>query len=80
MGRSYEIPIAFSASVKVDPKGKRTVETVDFVRELALRNHHFTLREANIWIEHYQSTFKDISTQEGDRRTFMLYSHNRREV
>ncbi len=33
-------------------------------------------RQANQWIEHYVTTFRDVSTQEGDERTFQLYNPN----
>ncbi|WP_338574185.1 hypothetical protein VRB37_06370 [Erwinia billingiae] len=39
-------------------------------------NHDFTLAEANRWIEHYQGNFRDISTEEGERRTFHLFNPN----
>ncbi len=72
MPRYYEIPHAFKNSIKKEPSGRRVVHTVDFVRELAVLNHHWSLKEANRWIEHYQSCFKDISTEEGERRIFFL--------
>ena len=74
MPRNYEIPIAFKNSIKIEASGRRTVSTADFVAELVKVNHHFTLREANRWIEFYQTSFTDISTEEGDRRTFSLFS------
>lgn len=33
-------------------------------------------KEASNWIECYITTFKDISDQEGEARTFMLYNPN----
>ena len=76
MPRKSDIPAAFRKSVVHEPSGRRIVRTVDFQRELANLNHVFTLREANLWIENYQSCFKDISTEEGERRTFFLYNPN----
>ncbi|KQN56713.1 hypothetical protein [Erwinia sp. Leaf53] len=73
MPRRYEISIAFRAAIKHE-HGRRTVSTVDFQAELAKLNHHFTLREANRWIEFYQTSFTDISTEEGERRIFSLFS------
>jgi len=76
MSRRYEIPYAFRSSIKIEASGRRTVTTADFVQQLALINHHWSLKEANRWIEHYQHGFKDISTEEGERRTFFLYNPN----
>ncbi|MFG1172180.1 DNA polymerase V [Erwiniaceae bacterium CAU 1747] len=76
MPRYYEIPIAFKNSIVHEPNGRRIVRTADFVRELAALNHHWSLKEANRWIEHYQSSFKDVSTEEGERRTFQLFNPN----
>ncbi|WP_034948050.1 hypothetical protein [Erwinia oleae] len=72
MARRYEVHSAFTDSIRVDSRGRQTVSTVDFVRTLAAYNHDWSLREANVWIEHYQSMFRDISTEEGERRTFFL--------
>ncbi|MFG1172183.1 DNA polymerase V [Erwiniaceae bacterium CAU 1747] len=74
MPRNDEIPIAFKKSITREANGRRVVHTVDFVRELAALNHHWSLKEANRWIEHYQSSFRDISTEEGERRIFFLTS------
>lgn len=76
MGRRDDIPLAFRESIKVEASGRRTVATADFVKGLAAVNHHWTLKEANQWIEHYQSTFRDVSTEEGERRTFQLFNPN----
>lgn len=76
MPRYYEIPIAFRNSIVHELGGRRIVRTTDFVRELAALNHHWSLKEANRWIEHYQCSFKDVSTEEGERRTFQLFSPN----
>jgi len=76
MPRLSDIRPAFYAALHISPKGKRTVTTIDFVAELAKRKHDWSLHEANVWIEHHIDTFKDISTQEGEERTFMLYNPN----
>ena len=76
MPRNYEIPFAFKNSIAIESSGRRIVRTEDFVRELAALNHHWSLREANRWIEHYQSSFRDISTEEGERRVFQLFNPN----
>ncbi|QBR53035.1 DNA polymerase V [Erwinia sp. QL-Z3] len=76
MARRDDIATAFRASIKIAPNGKRTVTTVDFVEHLTKVNHDFTLAEANLWIEHYQGCFRDISTEEGERRMFHLFNPN----
>ncbi|PRD13964.1 DNA polymerase V [Pantoea coffeiphila] len=76
MPRDYEIHIAFKNSIRVEASGRRTVSTVDFVSELSLLHHQFSLREANQWIEHYQSSFRDVSREEGERRIFQLFNPN----
>lgn len=76
MGRRDDIACAFSNAVEVDPRGLRTVTTSRFVSELAKVNWHWTERQANEWIEIHVTSFKDISTQEGQLRTFKLYNPN----
>lgn len=74
MPRRYEIETAFRAAIVVAPNGRRTVTTIDFVRELRKVNWEFSLRDANAWIEASVSTFKDISPTECEERLFVLAS------
>ena len=76
MPRRDDIEIAFCNAIKYETNGRRTVSTVDFVRELEALNWHLTLREANHWIEVHTTTFRDVSTEEGERRIFMVYNPN----
>ncbi|MFG6077003.1 DNA polymerase V [Erwinia sp. OPT-41] len=76
MARYDDIATAFRKSIKISPKGRRTVTTVDFVQNLTRYNHIWTLRQANEWIEMYQCSFKDVSSEEGERRTFQLFNPN----
>lgn len=76
MGRRDDIPAAFRSSIKIAENGRRTVATEDFVSALELANYDWSLAEANRWVEHYQSTFRDVSTEEGERRTFQLFNPN----
>ena len=76
MPRRYDIEAAFRSAVVVEPNGRRTLRTVDFVRELKKVNWDFSLRDANAWIEASVSTFKDISPTEDEERLFMLYNPN----
>ncbi|HFF1820152.1 TPA: DNA polymerase V, partial [Raoultella ornithinolytica] len=47
-----------------------------FLAELERYNWHWSPRQANQWIEGYVTTFRDVSTQEGDDRTFQLFNPN----
>lgn len=75
MAREYEKEVAFRNVIKIDQRGRRTVTTVDFVEELAKLNWYFTLKEANRWVEIYTSTFRDVSTKEGEERTFQVFNY-----
>ncbi|WP_311791554.1 MULTISPECIES: DNA polymerase V [Pantoea] len=74
MPRDYEKEVAFRNAIKQDARGRRTVTTVDFVQELAKLNWHFSLKEANRWVEIYTCTFRYVSTQEGEKRTFEVFN------
>lgn len=76
MPRYDDKGIAFDNAMKIDPKGRRIVTTSDFVAELEKVNWHMSLKEANEWIEIYTHSFRDISTQEGEARTFQMYNPN----
>lgn len=76
MPREYEIKSAFVNATKREGKGRTTITTQDFVRELAAVNWHWSLKEANEWIETHITTFRDVSTAEGEERTFQLYNPN----
>lgn len=76
MPRRDNIAQTFRESIRLASNGRRTVTAVDFVAALSKVSHHFTLAEANHWIEIYQHSFRDISTEEGERRTFKLFNPN----
>ncbi|HDX5341543.1 TPA: DNA polymerase V [Citrobacter sedlakii] len=76
MGKRGDIEIAWRSAVVWEPNGRRTVTTARFVEELEKVNCRMSLREANKWIEHYVTTFKDISPNGGENRLFMLYNPN----
>ncbi|EZI31883.1 hypothetical protein [Pantoea agglomerans] len=76
MPLDYEIKVAFRLAIKRDSRGRYTVTTLDFVRELYQMNWHFTAMEANQWIEAHKSDFRDVSRSEGEERTFQVFNPN----
>jgi len=76
MPRDYEIQEAFVSAIKREPSGRYVVTTQDFVRHLERVNWHFSLREANQWIKAHTSTFRDVSTQEGESKTYQQFNPN----
>lgn len=76
MAQKIDIQYAFSQSIKIARTGKRTVETVEFVKRLASYGHDWSLCEANAWIDFYKRTWRDISTQEGDSKTYFQFNPN----
>ncbi|HBR5980222.1 TPA: DNA polymerase V [Klebsiella pneumoniae] len=70
MPRNSDIEKAWRQAIVIEPNGRRTVTTSGFIRELAKLNWIWSAHQANQWIE------QDVSTQEGDERTFQLYNPN----
>ena len=65
---------AFIAAEQVHPGGRRTVKTQDFVKELEKVNWHLSPCEANEWIRLYVTGYRDISTLEGEDKTYQCYN------
>ncbi|EAV4637737.1 DNA polymerase V [Salmonella enterica] len=76
MPRRYEIDAAWRAAITREANGRQTVTTAAFVRELKTFNWDWSLRQANQWIETYVTVFRDVSTTEGENRTFQLFNPN----
>ena len=76
MPRDYEIKDAFVSAIKREPTGRYVVTTQDFVHQLEQVNWHFSLREANQWIKTLTVTFRDVSTQEGESKTYQQFNPN----
>lgn len=76
MPRLYEIEGAFRAAIQIEPSGRRIVTSKGFVKELEKVNWHWSLKQANAWIEAYVTTFRDVSDHEGEDRTFQLFNPN----
>ena len=75
MPRRYEIETAFTAAIKIEPNGRRTATTRDFVHELEKVNWHWSLSEANRWIAAHTRTFRDITDHEGEDRTWFQFNY-----
>jgi len=76
MPRLHDIERAFRAAMQIEPSGRRTVTTQNFVCELEKFHWNWSLKEANTWIECYVTTFKDVTDHEGEDRTFQLFNPN----
>jgi len=76
MPRREDIVGAFYDSIQIEPSGRRIVKTTEFVRNLERYSHHFSLVEANSWIKRYAETFRDCSTEEGERKLWFQYNPN----
>lgn len=76
MPRSYDIDLAWCASIHCEQNGRKTMTTEHFVKELEKFDYHWSHRQANQWIETYVTVFKDISPDEGENRTFQLFIPN----
>jgi len=72
MPRQSEINSAFHAAIQLNPKGYRCLRSSDFIRELAKIHWHFTLADANQWIERYQTGFVDKTPDDSENRYWML--------
>ncbi|MBU8940188.1 hypothetical protein [Klebsiella quasipneumoniae] len=73
----HKIREAFADSVSVNPKGYRYLRTLDFVRALQARGVHFSGREANQWIERYQTYFVDKTAEHSENRLWMMSNMGR---
>lgn len=76
MPRLYEIECAWRRAIVMEPGGRRTVTTKRFIKELEAVNWIWSAKQANKWVENYVTTFRDVSREEGDNRTFQLFSPN----
>jgi len=76
MPRQYEIKHAFMNAMKRDPRLGVIVTTQEFVQQLERLNWHFSLREANQWIKTNTVTFRDVSTEEGESKTYKQFNPN----
>lgn len=76
MPRYREIMVSFRASIRIEPSGRRTVSTDDFVAELGRHNWHWSREKANDWIENQQLYFSDITPDHSDNRLFYLFNPN----
>lgn len=76
MPRLYEIEVACRNAIEIQPNGRRILTTRRFLQELEKVNWIWSAKQANQWVENYVTTFRDVSTEEGDNRTFQLFNPN----
>jgi len=76
MLRDYEIKDAFSSAIKRYPLGYYFVTTLEFVHQFERVNWQFSLREAHQWVKTNTTTFRDVSTQEGEAKTYQQFNPN----
>ncbi|ELN0131585.1 DNA polymerase V [Raoultella planticola] len=76
MPRTADIEAAWFRSIVIEPNGRRTVTTSRFICELGAVKWIWSAKQANQWVENYVTTFRDVSTHEGDNRTFQLFNPN----
>ncbi|MFG0813911.1 hypothetical protein [Raoultella sp. FYR_9] len=72
-----KIKDAFRSSICRNPKGYQYLRTGDFLRALQDRGIHFSGREANQWIERYQTYFVDKTTDDSENKLWMLRNMGR---
>lgn len=77
MPRRSDIHAAFVAAVQQNPKGYQWLRTDDFIRELAKVHWHFSQKDANEWIEYYQTFFVDKTLDDSQNRLWMLRNMGR---
>ncbi|MDP1481723.1 DNA polymerase V, partial [Klebsiella pneumoniae] len=69
MPRTADIEIAWRQAMVIEPTGRRTVTPSGFIRDRAQVPWIWSPRQANQWLEHAVTTFREVSTQDGDERT-----------
>lgn len=62
MPRNSNTEMAWRNAIVIEQNDRRTVTISGFIRELAKVNWIWSPRQTNQWIEHYVTTFRDIST------------------
>ena len=77
MPRSYEIQDAFVEAIQLNPKGYRYLSTNAFIDKLREKNWHFSMADANQWIESYQPDFADKTTDDSENRYWILRNMGR---
>jgi len=77
MPKKSDINLSFIDSIRDNPKGYRYLHTQDFIRTLGERNWHFSLKEANEWIERYQPDFCDKTPDFSENRYWILRNMGR---
>lgn len=71
MPRRSDIETAWYVSIQQESNGRKTVTTQRFAQDLSKVNWNLTMKQTNEWIEWYVTTLRNVSTQEGENRTFL---------
>jgi hypothetical protein len=75
MPRLYEIEVACRNAIEIQPNGRRILTIRRFLRSWS--GITGTGRHGRQSVDRgYVTTFRDVSTQEGDDRTFQLFNPN----
>ncbi|WP_244256194.1 DNA polymerase V [Kosakonia oryzae] len=80
MPRSSDIIHAFYQTIQVELSGRLTVNTGEFVHQLAAVNFDWTRSEANDWIKSHTRNFRDITPHHGEDRLWFMFNPNGGEV
>ncbi|EOG8087810.1 hypothetical protein ACLIVV_002003 [Enterobacter roggenkampii] len=77
MPRQPDIRAAFIAAIQQNLKGYLCLHTDKFIAELQERHWHFSVADANAWIERYQPGFADKTTNGSENRYWILRNMGR---
>ncbi|WP_426725912.1 hypothetical protein [Enterobacter cloacae complex sp. 277I4] len=77
MPRTADIKTAFVAAIQLNPKGYQYLRTDSFIEKLREYNWHFSMSDANAWIERNQPGFAGKTTDGSDNRYWILRNMGR---
>ncbi|QKJ12201.1 hypothetical protein [Yersinia massiliensis] len=74
MARRQDVPIAFRASIVIEPSGRKVVSTARFIAELEKVNHHYSPSQANDYIVRYERSWKLMDEQDNGLNTYFMFN------
>lgn len=74
MARRQDVPIAFRASIVIEPSGRKVVTVDRFIKELLKVNHHFGPAQANDYIVRYERNWKLRDEQDNGLNTYFMFN------